>query len=107
MGDIKRAAELTAQWWTDKLQQGDKEVFFVILRDIVHGELAMHGRCKLSCDYDPDKHLIDALRAAGVDCRGVMFSAHGILPENHLTITTPDRIKQNTGDAHQLDDILI
>lgn len=51
------------------------------------------GRCKLCCDYEPDKHLLNALRAGGVAGGGIMFLVHGILPEMYHTITTSDRVK--------------
>lgn len=94
---IAPAALMAAVWWGERLQRGDKEAFVKWLAMIVTSELALNGKCYLECDYDPDKHLISALAAAGVECRGFLFSASGILPTKHELSVFPDRLEPKEG----------
>lgn len=51
------------------------------------------GSCDLVCDYDPFEPLLSAVRAAGIKCRGSMFSAEGIFPSKHRMYIEAGRIR--------------
>jgi hypothetical protein len=79
-----KAAEMAADWWTERLQQGDKVAFRATLVDLIDQKLEAHGNVKLQVDYDPDVLLVQALLAAGVSNRTwCMYSADGIFPCKH------------------------
>lgn len=90
-------AKAAAQWWGERLQQGDRDAFEKSLAVQILIELETAGVCLLECDYDPRGTVLDAVRAAGVECRGWMFSARGILPQKHETIVRPGRIEPKEG----------
>lgn len=92
-----KAAQMAAKWWADRLKQGDKAAFEKVLCGLIEGELALNGRCYIEVDYDPDALLLIALEAAGVECRGCMASAEGILPMKHSLWVFPDVLKPKEG----------
>lgn len=94
---MSEAARMAAQWWTDRLQQGDKQRFRVVLEHLVQSELDLHGRCRLDCDYDPQDLLLIAVQEAGIECQGYLFSAKGILPMKTLLWVHPDRLEPKEG----------
>lgn len=94
---VSKAAEMAAQWWTDRLQQGDKAIFKKTLETLVQQDLDKWGECILDCDYDPDIRLRAAVRAAGVECQGCMFSAQDILPIKHMLKVYPDLLEPKEG----------
>jgi len=94
---IARAAEMAADWWAERLMQGDRAKFRESLRASVQRELTRHARLTLMCDYDPWDELLDAVHAAGVGCRGCFFSADGILPSKHSLYVTPDELEPKEG----------
>jgi hypothetical protein len=92
--DIDAVARFVAGWWAARLQQGDRELFKESLLGLVTAHLLAHPErphLMLECDYDPRGPLLDAVRAAGIECRGVMFSGDGILPRKHSTDIFPAR----------------
>jgi len=102
---IERAAAMAAAWWTERLQQGDREAFRAFLLDHVRRELRDAGECRLRCDYDPLGPLLDAVHAAGVECMGMMFSAKGILPTKRLLVVTPTELHAKEGYGNWTDAI--
>ncbi len=107
MGDKVKAAELTGEWWAERLQQGDKKKFAAEVSRRVLLQLLSMGHCSLNCDYDPWGDLLKAVRAIGIDCSGHMFSAKGILPQKHSTLTTESVIKPKEGYGNWTEDILV
>ena len=84
MTQNERAAEMAAEWWAQRLMRGDKTLFKEHIRAGVLMALdAGEPGVDLECDYDPRGLLLGAVRAAGVECPGFLFSARGILPEKH------------------------
>lgn len=82
----EETARVAASWWTSHLQVVDKrEAFRVELeRLLVAGRFGAREACiwgvRLEVDYDPGPTLLAALHGAGIECRGFVFSADGILP---------------------------
>ena len=102
-----RAAEMTGKWWAERLQQGDKDKFAAEVARRVLLKLLSMGHCSLNCDYDPWGDLLEAIKAIGIDCSGYMFSARGILPQKHSTLTTEDVIKPKEGYGNWTEDIKV
>lgn len=94
---ISKTADSAAQWWTDRLMTGDREKFKDFLSDHICKSLEQQGRCYLENDYDPHGALLEAVREAGIECRGNFFSCKGILPQKHETNITPGRIEPKEG----------
>lgn len=94
---IERTAETAADWWTERLMTGDKAAFTNSLKASIEQKLRDRGSCFVECDYDPHGILLDAVRAAGLECGGFMFSARGILPQKHSTIVKPGLIEPKEG----------
>jgi hypothetical protein len=97
MDQIERAAQMATHWWVERLIAGDKEKFAQTLKPLVEADLRSFGRCNLDCDYDPHGHLLTAVRAAGLECRGALFSARGILPEKHDLDVFPNILRPKEG----------
>ena len=74
-------AQKAADWWTERLEQGDKNLFNVVLFTLIKKGFEERDCIILTCDYDPQDILLHAVRAAGVECEGHFFSARGILPQ--------------------------
>lgn len=92
----ERANE-AAKWWTSLLQAGDRAAFEAHLRTAIETDLRVHGRSMLQVDYDPFGHILDAVRAAGVECSGMLFSARGILPGKTRMTVKRERIEARSG----------
>lgn len=95
--EIVAVSSHVASWWTDRLMRGDKEKFRAFLADHVAAELRSNPDrpyIHLECDYDPHGALLEAVRAAGVECRGFMFSGDDILPREHSTDIHPARVAE-------------
>jgi hypothetical protein len=88
---IDDVAKYVAGWWTDRLMMGDKDAFRSFLERAVAAQLQERMFVHVECDYDPRDILLDAVRAAGVECRGMLFSARGILPSKHSTTVYPEK----------------
>ena len=59
-----------ADWWAQWLPSEKRQAFV----DAVLGGLSLDGEAMLHNDYDPDDILLEAIREAGIPCRGYMFS---------------------------------
>lgn len=94
--DIK----LLVDWWTDRLQSGDKEAFRAKLMQVC-GESTPENeaRFSLGCDYDPDQLLLEAVHAAGLECSGNMWSARGILPMKTRSVIDKEGVRVREGYA--------
>jgi hypothetical protein len=92
-------------WWADKWQQLEtREAFRAALRNQLeafeHEDVSPeYGGYLLSldCDYDPKGLLLDAVRDTGIDCRGYLFSATGLLPSKHLVMVYPGGAEAKAG----------
>lgn len=104
---IQATALAAAQWWADRLEQGDRTLFVERLSELVRGDLEARGHCNLHCDYDPQDYLLDAVRFAGVDCGGHFFSARGVLPAKHTTSIEVGLIKPKEGYGNWTEPIVI
>lgn len=104
---ISIAANMAADWWSERLEAGDKTAFRETIRAGVEEALRDPGRgmIQLECDYDPRGLLLNAVHAAGIECRGMMFSARGILPEKHELTVWPDKLEPKEGYGQWLDPI--
>lgn len=92
--NAKIIGNYVADWWEERLQQGDKQIFHSTLSDLFAAELmrdALKPFARAEVDYDPKGILLAAVRASGIECRGFMFSARGILPEKCGTTVYPER----------------
>lgn len=100
--EAKAIAAYLADWWAERLRRGDRAIFRAHLSAAVETHLLAcpAGRLHLSleCDYDPQGPLLDAVRAAGVECRGFLFSAQGILPQKCSTVVFPARLADHEYD---------
>lgn len=80
-----RAAAI-AGWWASALEVEEKrEAFRAALLLLVQAEQFDDSETfcdfwKIDVDYDPGPTLLAAIRAAGIECRGFMYSADGLLP---------------------------
>jgi hypothetical protein len=73
-------AGIAAQWWGRRLHHGNANKFSEALRSEIASLLA-NGNCAMvAVNHDPDQTLLAALRAAGIECTGFLFSARGVLP---------------------------
>lgn len=85
---IEDTARTCARWWSRRLEQGDWDplLFRVSLKNQLLWALTEgrsehpQGFVRVSVDHDPDALLLRALHGAGIECRGVLFSAHRVLP---------------------------
>jgi hypothetical protein len=81
------------QWWAERwIPDATREAFRAAVR-LRHEAWEYdvpsdYGGCllELSCDYDPRGMLLEAVRDAGHECRGFMFSAQGLLPSKHCVL---------------------
>ena len=103
----EKAAKMAGQWWADRLQQGDKEKFAKEIEWRILYALEEEGTIYLVCDYDPHGILLDALHAIGMECRGYMFSAKGILPEKHELMVTENYLAPKEGYGNWTEKILV
>jgi hypothetical protein len=95
-----RAAAMAAEWWAERLIVGDREKFKAHLRPAIEAEIVDCGTSVTTVDYDPQGIVLEAVRAAGVECRGVMCSADGILPRKTGLIVTPVELRPKEGYAN-------
>lgn len=81
--DEERLIAKASAWWAERLE-------VVAAQKAFQSALAAHIKAalktspsyvELSVDYDPSPLLIAALADAGIECRGFLFSARGLLPE--------------------------
>lgn len=103
----KRTAEAAAKWWGDRLRKGDRAAFEASLIQYIESKLEERGKVFLNCDYDPQEGLLEAVRAAGLECRGFLYSAEGILPMKHSTNIKPGLIEPKEGYGNWTDPIFV
>jgi hypothetical protein len=91
-------------WWAERWIPNDtREAFRAALR--LRLEAFEHdapaGYCgtlvALDCDYDPRSMLLDATRDTGVECRGYLYSAQGLLPSKHSVVIWLGRAEAKAG----------
>ncbi len=104
---FERAAQMATDWWSERLMAGDKDKFAATLRPLIESDLRKSGHCSLECDYDPRGHLLTAVRAAGLECVGFLFSARGILPYKHDLDVTVKILRPKEGYGNWTEDILV
>lgn len=111
---MRLAAKIAAEWWTNRLEQGDKEKFAerlavlidAALNDLEHqSKRGVDDEVVIKVDYDPDDMLLDALKASGVECRGCMFSARDILPLKTMLCVSQTRLRPKEGYGNWVDEI--
>lgn len=91
--------EVAAQWWAARLQRNEhREAFKAALAEHLPALFAQ-GRIVLQVDYDPKGALLDAVRTAGIECRGEWFSADGLLPRKTRMAVDEGRITVCEGYA--------
>lgn len=89
--------EKAAQWWAERLQIEEKRPQFkAALLKILEQSPDWYN---LYVDYDPEDELLDAVRAAGIECTGFMFSAVGILPAKTAMRRRGDKLMSKEGYA--------
>lgn len=92
MTEPSLAAKRAAEWWGERLESGDREVFEEKLAVLIEEKLAEWGKVWLTCRDAPDSILLQALLQSGFNIRRGMFSAMGILPMGTHLKVTPDRL---------------
>lgn len=97
MSKKETAARMAGEWWAERLQQGDKDKFAQEIKWRVFEELQREKFVFLECDYDPHGILLDAVHAIGIECRGMFFSADGILPRKHSLRVTESLLEPKEG----------
>lgn len=112
---ISKAARMAAEWWAERLEQGDKEAFINALEAYVQAALddprheerlgGADGDVVLKTDYDPFGMLLEAVRAAGVECSGCMFSCRGVLPMKTMLRVNASRLRPKKGYGNWTADI--
>ena len=101
MDQIEAAAKMAGEWWAERLssQHADKRAAFAAaVAKHCQSVLRDRGICWLAVDYDPQGPMLDAVRdAVDPSCRGMMFSARGILPDKHGLDVTPTKLRPKEG----------
>lgn len=71
--------DAAVNYWVNELQVEEKRpAFREALRKVVEREHKPGEVLRLVVDYDPFEPLLTAVREAGIECRGCMFSADGL-----------------------------
>ncbi len=103
MDQISAAAKMAGEWWAERLSShhADKRSAFAAAV-AKHCEHEMRARrephCWLEVDYDPQGPMLAAVRdVIDPECRGMMFSARGILPQKHELEVTPTKLRPKEG----------
>lgn len=91
-----RINEFAASWWADRLdaQHADKQDAF---RTSLTTRLGEQTKWKMECDYDPSGVLLEAVREAGIECSGRMWSAKGILPMKTKLVRDEEELRFKEG----------
>lgn len=94
MSDLTtRTAAAAGAWWAQRLMVEGKRVEFANeVARLVGDALQERPTVYTECDYDPKGLLLEALLAVGIECRGFMNSARGILPQKHELEIAPGRL---------------
>lgn len=107
---IQKACEMAGEWWAARLnevyatkrEEFAKRVTALCLEEFTKQQANNHRKSKLylytSVDYDPEGLLLVAVRELiDPNCRGVFFSARGILPEKHSLHIMEDKLWPKEG----------
>lgn len=94
---MRKAAQMAADWWAERLRQGDREAFRADLAKRIDAALDDHGIVFTENDYDPQGILLESVRAIGIECRGFMFSGKGIFPDKHALDVTERMLTPKEG----------
>lgn len=94
---LQCVANTAAAWWADRLMSGDRALFETFVAERVMSDLQTSGFSRMKVDHDPEGLLLDAVRHAGVSCRGYMFSADGVLPSKSFLRALPEKIEGREG----------
>ena len=90
--------DVIVDWWTERLMVMEKRAAFrLALIPLVETLLATGRTFYLRVDYDPEHELLAAVRAAGIECNGFMWSAQGILPMKTSMRIAGDVIEASEG----------
>lgn len=104
---IRKTAERAAAWWRDRYDGVNPDRFEELVKAFVCEQLSDTGQMWLYSDYDPQDELLSAVRGAGQECRGMMFSSDHILPTKTGTQITPGRIEPKEGYGNWTEVILV
>jgi hypothetical protein len=110
---MSSAARMAAEWWAERLEQGDKAKFMDALEasiqnaldDPTHEERISKDDVITKTDYDPFGMLLDAIHAAGVECSGCMYSCRGILPMKTILRINAQRLLPKESYGNWVDEI--
>lgn len=88
---VKNAVDAAVEYWTSELRvEAKRPAFRDALRTVLERAYKPGERLRLNVDYDPQGELLEAVRAAGIECRGCMFSADGLFWAKTRTSIEPD-----------------
>lgn len=111
MDQIAAAAKMAGEWWAERLssQHADKRSAFAaaVAKHCEHELRTRHEpHCRLEVDYDPRGPMLAAVRdVIDPECKGMMFSARGILPQKHELKVTPTKLSPKEGYGNWTPDI--
>ena len=95
---IENAARMATAWWIGRLLMVDKaDELRAALQPKIFAALQDQGYIRLENDYDPRGVLLAAVREAGIECDGYMFSGRNIFPDKHTLMVRPDRLEPKEG----------
>ena len=97
---IKRTAKRAAEWWSERLLQGDRQAFRESLEISIVRMLRKNKYAHIEFDYYPDATLFEALQVAGVGERDA-------LPRKHDLTIKPGSIKPKEGYGNWTDEIIV
>ena len=103
MDQIQAAAKMAGDWWAERLgnaHAGKRTAFAEAVAKHCEKEMRMREEpmCFLEVDYDPQGPMLDAVREVlDPDCRGVFFSAQGLLPKKHELQVSPRELRPKEG----------
>jgi hypothetical protein len=89
-------AKICSDWWAERFEIDEKREAFraELARRLVADEISDHDRrgfgITLYVDYDPMGTLLEIVHLIGIECRGFLFSADGILPCKRDMTIRPD-----------------
>jgi len=101
MDQIEVASQMAGAWWAERLDPAyarQREVFAAAVAKRCERALRKHGSCRLEVDYDPRGIMLSAVRETiNPHCRGMMFSADGVLPRKHELEVLPTALHPKEG----------
>lgn len=102
-------AKVCADWWCERFYVEEKRDAFrtalieILMTGKIDGDDLMSTandppKVRLEVDYDPNRTLLAALSSAGIECRGFLFSAGGIIAQKRRMY-----INGGTGEVRVID----